>query len=37
MTPNWIWVNCDEGLPDRCHVVIPGLPPGANVAVCAPG
>ena len=22
------------GLPLRCHVVLPGLPAGANVAVC---
>ena len=25
------------GLPLRCHVVLPGLPAGANVAVCERG
>ena len=25
------------GLPWRCHVVLPGLPAGANVAVCERG
>lgn len=24
-------------LPERCHVVLPGLPAGANVAVCVRG
>lgn len=26
-----------SGLPLRCHVVLPGLPAGANVAVCERG
>ena len=32
MTVGWTWDE-DDGLPARCHVVLPGLPAGSNVAV----
>jgi len=27
----------DDALPQRCHVVLPGLPAGGNVAICVRG
>jgi hypothetical protein len=36
VTIGWPWDE-DDGLPTRCHVVLPGLPAGRNVAVCARG
>lgn len=35
---NGLWIAQDDrGLPRRCHVVLPGLPAGGNVAVCVHG
>lgn len=35
---NRLWTARDDsGLPQRCHVVLPGLPAGGNVAVCVHG
>ena len=35
---NRLWTSQDDrGLPQRCHVVLPGLPAGDNVAVCVQG
>ncbi len=35
---NRLWTAQDDrGLPRRCHVVLPGLPAGGNVAVCVHG
>ena len=32
----WAWHE-EGGLPRSCHVVLPGLPAGGNVAVCVRG
>ena len=29
--------HCFHGLPQRCHVVLPGLPTGGNIAICVRG
>lgn len=36
MTGCWAWQD-EGGLPRCCHVVLPGLPAGGNVAVCVCG
>lgn len=36
MTGCWAWQD-EGGLPHCCHVVLPGLPAGGNVAVCVRG